>query len=62
MADNSLYNLSDKRYVSLASTNHKEDIIKERLNELKIAYIIMKRHPKVLEEYVNAIKSGAQNC
>jgi hypothetical protein len=63
MVSNSVDFLSDKPYVSLAprSTNHKEDIIKGYLHELKIAYKVMSRHPVVLNEFVRAVKGGANH-
>jgi hypothetical protein len=54
MADNSFYTVPYKR-----SDNDKADIIKERLNELKIAYRVMSRHPIVLNEFISAVKGGA---
>jgi hypothetical protein len=61
MANNSVDNLSYKLHISPAasSTNHKEDIIKARLHELKIAYCIMASHPEILNEFKNAVKMGA---
>jgi hypothetical protein len=54
MADNSFYTVPYKR-----SDNDKADIIKQRLNELKIAYRVMSRHPIVLNEFISAVKGGA---
>jgi hypothetical protein len=44
--------------LSPRSTNHKEDIIKGYLHELKIAYLIMAGHPNVLNEFKIAVKMG----
>ncbi len=38
------------------STNNKEDIISKNLRDFKTAITIMKRHPEVLNEFVNAVK------
>lgn len=61
MARQSVDFLSDKPYVFLTprSTNHKEDIIKGYLHELKIAYEVMAKYPNVLNDFKNAVKMGA---
>lgn len=56
MAKESFYNLSHKPSVS---TNDKADIIAARLHELKIAITVMSKHPNVLNEFVCAVKGGA---
>jgi hypothetical protein len=56
MASNSVDFLIHKPSVS---TNDKADIIAARLHELKIAITIMQRHPNVLNEFVCAVKGGA---
>jgi hypothetical protein len=57
MADNSLDNLHNKDSPVSGPT---ADIISDRLHELKIAYIVMQRHPEVLNEFVCAVKGGLQ--
>jgi hypothetical protein len=58
MANHSLDNLSDKRYVYPRSTNDKEDMISQRLHEHKVALQVMRGHPEVLNEYICAVKEG----
>jgi hypothetical protein len=63
MANGSVDFLSDKPSsltLSPRSTYHKEDIIKGYLHELKIAYTVMSRHPKVLSEYKEAVKGDSK--
>jgi hypothetical protein len=60
MANGSVDFLADKpSALSPRSTNHKEDIIKGYLHELKIAYKVMAGHPDVLSEFICAVKGGA---
>jgi hypothetical protein len=62
MVNNSVDFLSDKPYVSLASsTIHKEDIIKARLHELKIAYKILIKCEHCRDEFIRAVKGGANH-
>ena len=56
MANNSLDNLHNKDSPVSGPT---ADIISDRLHELKIAYIVMQRHPEVLNEFVCAVKGAA---
>jgi hypothetical protein len=60
MVNNTADILSYKDHVlSPRSTNHKVDIIKGYLHELKIAYQVMAGHPDVLSEFIRAVKGGA---
>jgi hypothetical protein len=60
MASNSVDFLSYKPHVTPASsTNHKEDIIKARLHELKIAYQIIAQCEHCKDKLINAVKMGA---
>jgi hypothetical protein len=60
MASQSVDFLSDKPYVAPAasSTNQVADMLKA-CHELKIAMTIMRKHPDVLNEFVCAVKGGA---
>jgi hypothetical protein len=61
MAENSLYTLSDKPYVSPPnSTNHNAEIMKG-LHELKIAFRVMSGHPEILQEFKRAVVGGANH-
>jgi hypothetical protein len=61
MADSSVDLLADKGYaLSPRSTNHKEDVIKGYLHELKIAYKVMAGHPDVLIEFVREVKGDSK--
>jgi hypothetical protein len=58
MADNTLFSVPYKRYVS---TNDKEDFIKERLRRLEIAYATIAKYPEILNEYICAVKGGVNH-
>jgi hypothetical protein len=60
MDNRSVDNLSYKLHISPAasSTNYVADMLKA-CHELKIAYKVMKEHPDVLNEFVRAVKGGA---
>jgi hypothetical protein len=61
MASQSVDFLSDKPCVSpTSSTNHKEDIIRAYLQELKIAYKVMAGHPDALNEFVREVKGDSK--
>lgn len=36
-----------------------EDLLKKRLERLEIAYFVMQRHPNALDEFICAVKGGA---
>ena len=58
MADNSLDNLHNKDSPVSGPTNHKADIIKDRLHELKIAYQILTQCEHCRDRFTNAVKMG----
>ena len=58
MANNSLDNLSYKDSPVSRSTNHKADIIKDRLYELKIAYEILTHCEHCRNKFTSAVKTG----